>query len=182
MNAYDSVHVTTRHALMSNQELIDVYHAAWEAYYTPEHVERVIRRAARWGSRANKARWVMLTYHATSRVEKVHPLDGGLFRRKYRLDRRPGMPVESPWVFYPRYWWETVRKQIAMLKLLLRYERSYRRGVADDGALLADDIAMQPVISEEYDELELYSATSAARTVAAKAKRTATLRATRSAA
>ena len=35
--------------------------------------------------------------------EGVHPLEGGAFRLKYRRDRRHGLPLESPFVFYPRY-------------------------------------------------------------------------------
>ena len=34
-------------------------------------------------------------------IEGVHPLQGGFLRRKYRLDRRPGMPIEPVWSFYP---------------------------------------------------------------------------------
>jgi hypothetical protein len=182
MNNYDSVHVIASHEKMTDREWIDVYHEAWEAYYTPEHIERVMSRAAKWGSRINKARWIMLTYHMTSRVEKVHPLDGGLFRRKHRLDRRPGLPVESPWVFYPRYWWETARKTAAILNLLLRYEAVYRRVSAGRAADAGPDAAMDPMTGDDYEALELYNATSAARDVASKAKRTEHLRATRTAA
>jgi radical SAM superfamily enzyme YgiQ (UPF0313 family) len=182
MNDYDSVHVTAPHAAMSKQQLLDVYHAAWEAYYTPAHVERVMQRATAWGSRVNKIKWVMLTYHATARIERVHPLDGGLLRRKHRLDRRPGRPVESRWAFYPRYWWETLRKQLAMLRLFVRYESAYRRVVAGRGSVAERDIAMQPTAADDYDAMELFTATSAARGVAAKAKQTAALRASRDAA
>ena len=49
MNAYDSAHVTAPHARMSKEEWAGVYQQAWDAYYTPEHVETVIRRAARVG-------------------------------------------------------------------------------------------------------------------------------------
>ncbi len=46
MNNYDSVHVTTAHARMSDEEWVGIYHEAWEAYYSPEHVETVMRRAS----------------------------------------------------------------------------------------------------------------------------------------
>ena len=39
---------------------------------------------------ANLAKY-LLTFSTTDRLEKVHPLQGGLFRRKYRLDRRSGL-------------------------------------------------------------------------------------------
>ena len=82
---------------------------AWDAYYTPEHVETVIRRAARLGLRApNKMKWMMLSFHASATIEGIHPLDSGLFRRKYRRDRRAGLPRETPVAFYGRYAWEIV--------------------------------------------------------------------------
>ena len=45
MNKYDLVHVNTRHASMSDAELQAIYRKAWDLYYSPEHVETVIRRA-----------------------------------------------------------------------------------------------------------------------------------------
>ncbi len=40
--------------------------------------------------------------------EGVHPLEGGALRLKFRRDRRPGMKLENPLIFYPRYGFETV--------------------------------------------------------------------------
>jgi hypothetical protein len=91
MNAYDSVHVTAPHARMSKEEWQGVYRQAWDAYYTPEHVETVIRRAAEWGFDPNKMKWMMLSFHAAATIEGIHPLDSGIFRRKYRRERRPGL-------------------------------------------------------------------------------------------
>jgi radical SAM superfamily enzyme YgiQ (UPF0313 family) len=96
MNQYDLVHVTTRHATMSDEELLGIYHKAWDLYYSPGHVETVIRRAKSWGYDPRNMMVKLLSFHAVARVEQVHPLEGGLFRRKYRRDRRAGMPLESP--------------------------------------------------------------------------------------
>ena len=41
-------------------------------------------------------------YYGCHRFERVHPLQGGAFRRKIRTQRRSGMPIENPFVFYPR--------------------------------------------------------------------------------
>ena len=49
MNRYDLVHVTTRHPAMSDEELLGIYRRAWDLYYSPEHVETVMRRAKAWG-------------------------------------------------------------------------------------------------------------------------------------
>ena len=40
----------------------------------------------------------------------IHPLEAGIIRRKYRKDRRPGLPIESPFVFYPEYIWTLLYK------------------------------------------------------------------------
>ena len=41
-------------------------------------------------------------------IEKIHPLETGLFRYKFRRDRRPGIPIEPSWKFYPKYAVESV--------------------------------------------------------------------------
>jgi radical SAM superfamily enzyme YgiQ (UPF0313 family) len=52
MNAYDSTHATMDHPLMSDDEWVAIYRRAWKAFYTPAHVETVMRRAAS-GARAS---------------------------------------------------------------------------------------------------------------------------------
>ena len=96
LNNYDVVHVTTRHALMTDAELAGIYAAAWDLYYSPAHVETVLRRAKSWGYDLNKMMWKLLSFHAPHKLENVHPLDGGVIRRKYRRDRRPGLALEHP--------------------------------------------------------------------------------------
>jgi len=165
MNAYDSAHVTAPHARMSHEEWAGVYRQAWDAYYTPDHVETVIRRAAQWGFDTNKIKWMMLTFHATATIEGVHPLDSGLFRRKYRDDRRPGWPREGRVGFYARYASEIVTKHWRLVRLYLRYEAARRRALAAGSSVSRRDRATEPVAAAELvsDDLELFTATAAAR-------------------
>jgi hypothetical protein len=51
-------------------------------------------------------------------VEGVHPLQGGLLRRRYRLDRRPEMKIEPIWSFYPKYIAEFIGKTARQLRLV----------------------------------------------------------------
>ncbi|TFH24311.1 MAG: radical SAM protein [Myxococcales bacterium] len=176
MNSYDSVHVTAPHPRMSKQEWVDVYHQAWDAYYTPAHAETVMRRARDWGERANKLKWVMLSFHSTAKIERLHPLDGGLFRRKYRRDRRRGLSLENPAVFYGRYLWEVVHKQARLLAMVASYQRIYRRSARGDSPSVTGDLAMEPIRDEELSSLELFTATPAARSVATKAMQKANRR------
>ncbi len=46
MNKYDLEHVVTGHSRMSQAEWEQVYASAWKTYYTFEHMETVLRRAA----------------------------------------------------------------------------------------------------------------------------------------
>jgi hypothetical protein len=173
MNNYDSVHVLTAHGKMSDEEWLGIYHDAWEAYYTPEHTETVMRRARQWGNRylVDKVKWVMFSFHSTARIEGVHPLDGGLLRRKARTDRRSHLPLEHPLVFYPRYAWETLSKNVRLVAMYLSYQRRFRRVMALRSVALEPDTAMEPVEKSEFDSLELFNVTEAARSVVVKMKK-----------
>jgi radical SAM superfamily enzyme len=173
MNNYDSVHVTTAHAQMSDAEWAGIYHEAWEAYYSPEHVETVMRRASQWGNLVDKVKWVMFSFHSTARIEHLHPLDGGLLRRKVRTDRRSGLPPENPMVFYPRYAWEILSKSVRLVAMYLSYQRRYKRVMAGRSVPQELDAAMLPAEESEMDSLELFSATDAARSVVVKMKKKA---------
>lgn len=127
MNNYDVVHVTTAHATMSDKEWLGIYEKAWDAYYTPEHVETVIRRAQTWGFDMDNMMQKLLHFYACPKIEKMHPLEGGLLRLKYRLDRRYGMPIENPLIFYPRYVFETLSKFVRFGLLYWRFKRILKR-------------------------------------------------------
>jgi pyruvate-formate lyase-activating enzyme len=170
MNTYDSVHVTMPHARMSDEELLAAYHQAWDIYYSPEHVETVIRRARAWQFSMNKVKWMMLSFYAAAKVEGVHPMDSGIFRRKYRGDRRVGLPKENLFLFYARYGWEIASKHLGYIGLYLKFHRAYRH-VMQDSITGENDVAMQPVQVEELDTLELFTATSAAQIVVEKIKK-----------
>jgi hypothetical protein len=169
LNRYDLVHVTTRHATMSNEVLQGIYRRAWDLYYSPEHVERVIRRTKGWGYDPRDMMAKLFSFHAAMKVEGVHPLEGGLFRRKYRLDRRAGMPVEGRLSYYPRHAWETLTKYGRLGAMYWRYRRILRR-VVHDTAVHAD-VAMMPVEDGEMDALEMFTATAAARSAVDKQRR-----------
>ena len=142
MNNYDLAHVTTDHQQMSREEWQAIYHRAWDAYYTPEHVEALIRRGKAWGFPPRHMMEKLLAFHACARIERVHPLEGGLFRLKYRLDRRPGRPREAPVAFYGRYAWDILSKlsqffvmAISYLRALCRVEIGLSRADAVDAAM-----------------------------------------------
>lgn len=131
LNNYDLHHICADHNGMSKEAWTRAYHTAWDAFYTPEHVETLLRRYAAAGNHPRKLVSMINWFSAAIRIEGVHPLECGLFRFKYRRDRRPGFPIESPLVFYPRFVAETARKAYQFLSI----DRA-RKKVAD--AILAD--------------------------------------------
>ena len=169
MNKYDLAHVTTRHPAMSDEELLGIYRKAWDIYYSPEHVERVIRRAKAWGYDTRNMMVKLLTFHAVPRIENVHPLEGGLFRLKYRRDRRPGLPLESPLEFYPRYASELLSKHVRFARMCWDHWRILDRVKRDSSPYV--DTAMTPVQDIEFEELQMYTTTQSARVAVDKLRR-----------
>jgi hypothetical protein len=171
LNNYDTEHVTTAHPLMSADEWRRAYSEAWRTYYDLDHVETLMRRAVAFGKGARKIAIMALWFYGCIAIEGVHPLQGGLFRRKYRTDRRPGMQLESPLVFYPRYGWEIVSKHARLLALAWRYHRIRRRVEADPAAAAYRDQALTPVSDDETGTLEIFNATDSAKAAVEKARR-----------
>ena len=155
MNKYDVTQVTTAHARMSKEEWQNVYYSAWDWYYTPDHAETIMRRSTEWGMDPKKMLLKLLNFYATPKIEGVHPLEGGIFRKKYRKDRRPTLPRENPFTFYARYGWEILSKHAKYLIIGFSYYRRLRRvrkGISGVGEV---DIAMVPTSEEDEESLEI---------------------------
>jgi hypothetical protein len=93
-------------------------------------------------------------------LEGVHPLEGGIIRLKFRRDRRPGMKIENPLVFYPRYAWETVKKFIAYLRLYRELKAMLDESVAAPDRWTYTDVAITPQQRDEFERLSLYHDTT----------------------
>jgi hypothetical protein len=148
MNRYDAEHVTTRHPRMSAAEWRDIYRRAWHLYYSPEHIETLLRRAHASGPRAKRLAAMIFLYYGSYRFENVHPLQCGVLRRKVRATRRPGLPRERPLIFYPRRLWEICSTYAAagsfylwLQRLRKRIERDPHAASYTDQALSKPDVA-----------------------------------------
>ena len=172
LNKYDLEHVCTGHPLMSHDTLQDIYHQAWDAFYTPEHVETIMRRAVASGMKSEKIIWKALYFYGCHSIEGVHPLQGGLIRRKYRRDRRPGMPLENPFVFYTRYIGEIISKHVRLAQLTGKYMLARSRVERNSTKREYMDLALTPAVDEHLDELEMFDTTAAARKAVQKVRRT----------
>jgi radical SAM superfamily enzyme YgiQ (UPF0313 family) len=144
MNNYDLEHVCAEHPLMSKETWRQVYRDAWARYYSDAHVETVLRRAFASGLSMSKVCSALTVFSGSHWIEGVHPLQFGLIRRKMRRQRRYGMPIESPLVFYPRRAFEFVRTGVRWAHLALRYRRIRKRIAAESSARAYVDHALQP--------------------------------------
>ena len=155
MNKYDLEHVTMDHPLMSKEEWQRVYRNAWKQYYTDEHVERVLRRAAVKDQDIYKVMFLLLCLGGSIALEGIHPLEAGMFRRKVRTMRRPTLPRESPVIFYPRRVWEIASLSVRWPLLVWKFFRILRRVQAQPQQTLETDLAMVPVEEQKDEDLTL---------------------------
>ena len=172
MNRYDVEHVCMEHPRMTREEWEGIYREAWRLYYTPAHMETVMRRAAATRISPGKMMFLLIWFYGCVTIEHIHPLEGGYLRRKVRTDRRPGMPIENPLLFYPRYAAEVVAKHLRIARVIWRMARVRRAIKRDPHARDYRDIALTPVADEEFAELEMFNVSDAARAAAEKARKT----------
>jgi len=172
MNIYDLEHVCTGHSLMTKEEWQGIYHKAWELYYSDEHLETLMRRIIVSGNKPERIWAHALQFAGCIRYEKVHPLQGGYFRRKVRTQRRSGLPLESPLVFYPRRVWEVLRTYVPFAGFALRLWLKCQQIKRDPASKDYTDLALTPVTDHGEDEsLEMFAHTEAAQAAVAKAQR-----------
>jgi hypothetical protein len=155
MNKYDLEHVTMDHPLMSKDEWQRAYRNAWKQYYTEAHIERVLHRAAVKDQDIYKVMFLLLCLGGSIALEGIHPLEAGMFRRKVRRMRRPGMPLENPLIFYPRRAWEIASLSVRWMNLVWKFFRILRRVQAQPQQPGEVDLAMTPVDEQKDEDLTL---------------------------
>jgi tRNA A37 methylthiotransferase MiaB len=170
MNKYDLEHVCAKHPKMSRAELAETYDKAWDAFYTRDHVEKIIRRSTVTGLGLRKFVHHATWFYGCHKYEGVHPLQGGLVRRKYRRDRRPTLPVENPLVFYPKLIFGFVVKSARQIRLYWGYARIRKRILKDPAKRQYSDRALTPVSEAELDHYQIYSASRSAKAAVDKAR------------
>ena len=161
INKYDLDHRVAHHSKMTDQEWEEAYRAAWATYYTPEHIRTILKRAAQIpNGRPKPITSTIMWFKLMIEQEGVHPLEGGAFRLKYRRDRRRSLPLELPFVFYPRYWGGIARQGVALLAIFLRTRRILNEVLNAPDRYTYTDLAIAPPRDDEFEQLSLYHATS----------------------
>ncbi|MEL7526564.1 MAG: radical SAM protein [Pseudomonadota bacterium] len=154
-NKYDLNHRVTHHPIMSDADWEKVYFDSWKQFYTPEHVETVLRRDAARGARTKALYSSMIHFLGAILIEKVHPLECGIVRRKHRDQRRHGMKLEHPLVFYPKRAAEAVWVAFSWARLFLRFRSAMKRVLADENRRSYTDLALTPTSEAEEQDMDL---------------------------
>ena len=174
LNKYDLEHALTPHPNMSKAEWEKLYRDAWAIYYTPSHIETILRRAQAYDINIWRLTQIILWFAQSLTIEKVHPLQGGFVRLKNRHERRPELPIEPVWKFYPQLTWEVIVKHARVAAAAWRIFRIYRR-VAAGAHIPYTDQAMTPVSDDETQRLELFTHNKSAREAVDHARKIKTL-------
>ena len=172
MNKYDLNHRVSHHGTMSDSEWDEAYRSAWLAFYTPDHIDTIIKRVcANERGRPSTTMSTILWFYLMILFEGVHPLEGGALRLKYRRDRRPGMPRELPGVFHARYVAQTARKVVGYLRVYLRTKKLLDAALKSPDRWTYSDLAIAPPQDDEFEALDLYHETTGGEAALARKRR-----------
>lgn len=156
LNKYDLNHRITHHAKMSDAELDNAYEMAWDAFYTPAHMETVLRRMIALGSNKRFTTLERLIYFGViGRVHGIRSYEASLKRIKNRRDRRPGLPLESFFVFYPKYFFQTFKASFIISFSYYRLYSKMRKMMNDPEKMAYRDLAITPTSQEEIMQSEV---------------------------
>ena len=155
LNKYDLEHVTTQHSTMTAEEWTKLYRDTWKEFYTAEHMQTVLRRAAATGIPLGDMMALLLWFHFCIVYEKIDPLQGGYLRRRYRQDRRPGMAKEGLLRFHARYAADLLYKHVRMAQLYLRFRAFTKRLELDRSAQNYSDQALTTDSETDASAIEM---------------------------
>lgn len=155
LNKYDLHHRVTHHPIMSDQQWDKAYFDSWRQFFTPEHVETVLRRDAARARRTSALYSSMVHFLGSILIENVHPLECGIFRRKVRTQRRSGMKLEHPIVFYPRRVVEALAAGMRWAHLFLKFRPALKRVRNDTNAKNYTDLALSSTSEEDQNQMDL---------------------------
>jgi radical SAM superfamily enzyme len=160
LNKYDLEHVTTAHPKMSREAWEKLYRDSWLEFFSLDHIETVLRRGVATGIGMGNMITLLLWFHFCVKEEHIDPLQGGFFRRKYRKDRRPTLPIESPFVFYPRFVANLIYKHIKLAQLVWRFHRFRKQLERDPAGRAYTDAALSTDFTHDAETFEMFTAHS----------------------
>jgi hypothetical protein len=118
---------------------------------------------------------MLVNFATTVRLEKVHPLKGGVLRLKHPSERRPDLPRERAFIFWPRFVWETLNKHVVIIGMIARLLFLKFVITRDHAARTYTDIALTLNSDDEDMTLDLLTNTTGASAAVAHLRKVAAL-------
>jgi hypothetical protein len=87
-------------------------------------------------------------------------IEGDAFRRKSRRDRRHGLPLESPFLFYPRCAGEIAFKARGYLSVYRTPREILKQVLTAPDLWTYTDLVIAPFQDDEFDRLDLCQETA----------------------
>lgn len=115
LNKYNFSKHVTHHPNIGDEEWEETYKMCYKSFYSYAHMETILRRMLALKSNKKLSTVKRLVAFREFTLLYNTPIgDAGIFQLKRRKDRRPTMPLESPLIFYPKYFFQTLYRQVAM--------------------------------------------------------------------
>jgi hypothetical protein len=138
-------------------------------------MKTLLRRAAATGVPMGSLLKLLVSFATMVRLENVHPLQSGLLRLKHPSERRPGLPRERVWIFWPRFVWETLYKHVILTGTIARLFVSRMSIACDPHTRTYMDRALAPVDDDDDATLDLLTKTAGASAAIAHIRKVAEL-------
>jgi radical SAM superfamily enzyme YgiQ (UPF0313 family) len=175
LNKYDLEHVVTDHPKMTRKQLQEIYQDAWGLYFSRDHIETLLRRAAASGVPLRSLAKALIQFSWQMQLEKIHPLQSGLFRMKHPDERRPGLPREAAWTLYLRHARELIVHNVEFVRTILWIQSLRRRIEKDLDRYNYKDHALDEVDEDEEEAFDYLTKTDGAKAAIAHLKKVAEL-------
>jgi radical SAM superfamily enzyme YgiQ (UPF0313 family) len=175
LNRYDLEHVVTDHPTLTREALQAAYEEAWALYYTREHIETLLKRAAATNVPMLSLAKVLVQFTTMMQLEKVHPLQSGVIRMKHPSERRPGFPREGTLAFYSRYLGNLITRNARFIGTVFWILGVKRRIERDPHRHAYTDQALTPVGEHEDETYDHMTKTAGAKAAIDHLKKVAAL-------
>jgi uncharacterized radical SAM superfamily protein len=166
-NKYDLNHRVTHHPKMSDADWEEAYVEAHKRFYSFEHMARVFDRMMQMNTNQPFTTLShLLVYREGPALERVAFSEFGLGRIVRRRQRRSGMPLENPLIFYPRmaaralykaavYGHTLVRLRISLARARMRW----RKGIpyVDDAIKPVETAVADALVAETAERTTAYA-------------------------
>src|SRR5262245_33058257 len=134
----------------------------------------LIRRSLVSGGCVSSLVKLLVRFSTADPIERVHPLQSGILRLKHPSERRPELPAEPAWIFWPRFAWETLKRNASLIGVIVRLTAMAMVSVDSAKSRSYTDRALTPVRDDEDEEtLDLLTKTAGAREAVAHQKKVA---------